>query len=713
MPLPHYLVSGAARGKDPSLRFSNAKYFGSNPGVRESGINPLAHFLLYGKQEDLYKYSKFSSTSPEKILNILGSTTQTYPSLPEAVDIIIPVFNGMHYLPSLFDSIFANTSSPHRFVIVDDASTDPKVWPYLNARAAGRSDCVLLHNNENLGFPGAVNRAASECSGHFALLNTDTVVPQYWLQRLMLPFFEHDHVATTTPFSNSATIFSFPLPNVSNSLLSPDVDIIDSAFRALRSDISPENDAPTGVGFCMGINGDLWRRIGGFDQDAFGKGYGEENDWCQRAISQGYRNILVHNLFVAHFHGGSFDRETAKSLASENIKTIKKRWPDYLSSVEDHIRQDRWAHYRHAAFIAFCLSPSFRPLMIIDAEQGGGANLYSDRVAKNALALSRSVVSLRFDTSIGYIKAWAAYGDFEVYFFLADDDILRLLCLGKAQTILVNELMSWRSPRKVLGAAMELKTAWGAQLEIAIHDFFPVCPTVHLLDWNGDYCRLPSESACRRCLPKNKHSFGKRTDIDQWRNSWRILLASADKVSCFSRSSFESMSTVYPEISGKSEIKPHEPLINFPPGAYHAPPQQDPLTIGVVGLITRHKGSQIVHNLARLLSTRCPEARIVVVGKLVPECNGKNVRVTGPYRREDLPGLLNQHKVNVVLFPSIIPETFSYVTQEIISLECPIVCFDLGGQAEQVRRYELGRIASAMTAESALQAIEELMFRVI
>ena len=103
----------------------------------------------------------------------------------------------------------------------------------------------------------------------------------------------------------------------------------------------------------------------------------------------------------------------------------------------------------------------------------------------------------------------------------------------------------------------------------------------------------------------------------------------------------------------------------------------------------------------------------MVVGKLVPECNGKNVRVTGPYRREDLPGLLNQHKVNVVLFPSIIPETFSYVTQEIISLECPIVCFDLGGQAEQVRRYELGRIASAMTAESALQAIEELMFRVI
>jgi GT2 family glycosyltransferase len=708
MPLVHYLVSGAPRGKDPSLRFNSTKYLEYNPGLIGSGVNPLAHFLLYGKSEDLYKYSRFTSASPEKILGLLNSANQDYPSLPESVDIIIPVFNGMRHLPSLFDGIFANTAAPHRFVITDDASTDPEVWPYLKARTAGRSDCVLLRNSENLGFCRTVNRAATQCGGHFVLLNTDTVVPQHWLERLMRPIFELGNAASTTPFSNSATIFSFPLPDADNLMLASDVDTVDHAFRKLRQDIGPDNDTPTGVGFCMGVNGDLWRRIGGFDPDAFGSGYGEENDWCQRAISHGYRNILVHNLFVAHFHGGSFDAETKKALASKNIKIIKKRWPNYLPSIEEHVRKDRWSNYRHAAFLAFCLSPSLRPMMIMDAERGGGANHYSERIANNALAESRSIVSLRFDANIRSIKAWAAYRDFGINFILTEAEILSMLPMGRAETILVNELASWRSPESILEIAVKLKSGWSAHLEFALHDFLPICPTAHLLDGNGNYCRLPAESACRQCLPKNKHSIGKRTDIGEWRGCWRAFFASVDKIRCFSRSSFESMCEVYPEISTKAEIRPHEPLAAFAPGSYRTR-RKHPLTIGVVGHIARYKGSEIVRDLARLLSKRRIQARIVVIGKLTPECNERNVKVTGAYLREDLPALLNQHNVDVVLFPSIIPETFSYVTQEIISLGCPIVCFDLGGQAEQVRNYDSGRIASAMTAESALDAIEELM----
>ncbi len=561
MPIIHYLVSGAPRGKDPSPSFCTEKYVECNPDVTESGMNPVAHHLLHGKTEDLHKYSKFLFPL-SKVLSLLNPAQQNYPSLQEPVDIIIPVFNGMRHLPSLFDSIFANTISPHRFVIVDDASTDPDVWPYLVARTAGLRDCLLLRNVENLGFPGTVNRAASECDGHFALLNTDTVVPRFWLERLMWPIFEYDNIASTTPFSNFASFFSFPHPDKNNVTLVSEVEAVDSAFRRLTNEIGPKNDAPTGVGFCMGVNGDLWRRIGGFDENAFGRGYCEETDWCQRAIGEGFRNILVQNLFVVHHSCGSFTQETCESLNSRHSQIIKARWPNCLPSLEEHVRKERWSDFRNAAYLALCLSPSSRPLVIIDSEpEGGVANLYSSRIANKALAESRSVMILKYDEKLLCIKLWAACADHETVFTLTDEDeILSLLPVGKAESILVNELVSWKSPESIFEKVMMLKTAWGSNLELAVHNFFPACPSLNLLDKHGNKCSLPPVVDCRQCIPMNKYSYVKRVDMDQWRASWRTFISSVDKVSCFSYSTFESLKRIYPEISEKSEIKSYEPL---------------------------------------------------------------------------------------------------------------------------------------------------------
>jgi GT2 family glycosyltransferase len=63
----------------------------------------------------------------------------------------------------------------------------------------------------------------------------------------------------------------------------------------------------------MGINQQVWSTLGGFDE-AFGRGYGEENDWCMRAIQAGYKNIVASNLFIYHKHGGSFTSEEKEEL---------------------------------------------------------------------------------------------------------------------------------------------------------------------------------------------------------------------------------------------------------------------------------------------------------------------------------------------------------------------------------------------------------------
>ena len=58
--------------------------------------------------------------------------------------------------------------------------------------------------------------------------------------------------------------------------------------------------------------------------------------------------------------------------------------------------------------------------------------------------------------------------------------------------------------------------------------------------------------------------------------------------------------------------------------------------------------------------------------------------MTGTYRRDDLVDLIEANGINLFFFPSICPETFSYVTEEMIRLDVPIVAFDLGAPGERL-----------------------------
>lgn len=50
-PITHYVLYGAAEGRDPSGDFSTNFYLQNNPDVKASGINPFRHYLEYGIQE--------------------------------------------------------------------------------------------------------------------------------------------------------------------------------------------------------------------------------------------------------------------------------------------------------------------------------------------------------------------------------------------------------------------------------------------------------------------------------------------------------------------------------------------------------------------------------------------------------------------------------------------------------------------------------------
>jgi len=53
-------------------------------------------------------------------------------------------------------------------------------------------------------------------------------------------------------------------------------------------------------GFCLAIKRTLITDIGIFDEEAFGEGYGEENDYCLRAVKAGWQLAVADDTYIYH-----------------------------------------------------------------------------------------------------------------------------------------------------------------------------------------------------------------------------------------------------------------------------------------------------------------------------------------------------------------------------------------------------------------------------
>lgn len=279
----------------------------------DPGCNEIQVYTLEG-QESIGNIRYFK----ERYLEETPVFDAKIPS-DEVIDIIIPIYNGLQYFDKLFAGI-EKTKMKYRLILVDDQSPDPAVREYLERYVAEHEGTVLLRNEKNMGFLPSVNRALAIAEHHVALVNTDVEVPEGWLERLMWPIFTKERVASSTPFTTCGTICSFPNFCEDNVIFEGmPLWQIDDAFRQIRPQYAT---MPTGIGFCMGMNLEAIREVGLLDEENFDKGYGEENDWCQRAIQAGYTNVQVENLFVYHKHGGSFSsEEKLRLLKSQSGET--------------------------------------------------------------------------------------------------------------------------------------------------------------------------------------------------------------------------------------------------------------------------------------------------------------------------------------------------------------------------------------------------------
>jgi O-antigen biosynthesis protein len=288
------------------------------------------------------------------------------------IDVIIPAYRGFEDTRRCVESVIAARCVAAREVtVVDDASPEPEISAWLAAQAeAGRIN--LLRHASNRGFVASVNEGMARHPGRdVVLLNSDTEVADGWLDRLAAAALRDPAIGTVTPFSTNATILSYPRFHGPNALPRGETTAtLDAAFAAANAGRAV--DIPTAVGFCMMVRRACLARVGPFDEERYGRGYGEEVDFCMRATRLGFRHIAAGDVFVRHvgevsFGGGGAERRVQAQA------TVDALYPEFQPRVREFVATDPLRGLRRRADLER-LRRSPRPRRIVTAPAPGAAD---------------------------------------------------------------------------------------------------------------------------------------------------------------------------------------------------------------------------------------------------------------------------------------------------------------------------------------------------
>lgn len=576
------------------------------------------------------------------------------------IDIIIPVYRGAAQTRACIESVLAAKNQQQaEIVVMNDASPEPKIAAYL-AELAASGRITLVTNPSNLGFVATCNIAMQmHTDRDVVLLNSDTVVPDRWLDRMIACANSAPMIASVTPFSNNATLGSYPRIAVSNEL-PPGVSLqeLDTIFASINA--GRYVDIPTGVGFCMLMTRAAIDAVGLFDVEAFGHGYGEENDWCMRAAAKEFSHQLCGDLFVYHQGEVSFG-DGATSGKRQAQAVIDARYPAYREQIARHLDKDPARALRRQVDLAR-IATSRRPrVLFVTHDWGGGTEKHvNDLVALVSDTLEVLVLKPLKEQSLSL--RWARQGEeFEAYFEERKNpaellQVLRAMGISRLHLHHVHGLPIY---------VLDLHDALAVPLDITLHDYFPLTQQYHL----GPGGTLETSSA----VPANDWGL---SEIE-WRQRMSLLLTSAARVIAPSHDLAARTREYFPKIDIQVHAHPEDP----------ASPAFHTYKVLALGGLTIEKGLKIIEACAVDARERNLPLFFKLIGHAaVPVARFPEIPldISGTYREPDLEQLIALERADAFLFPAQIPESYSYTLTPAIRSNLPIIASAIGAFVERL-----------------------------
>ncbi|HIE57041.1 MAG TPA: glycosyltransferase, partial [Anaerolineales bacterium] len=214
------------------------------------------------------------------------------PERTASVDVIVCVHNAYDDVRRCLESVVRYSSPPYNIILVDDGS-QPQTSNYLQQFAADQG-VRLLRNEQARGYTLAANQGLQASTADYALLlNSDTIATPGWLNGMVACAESDSRIGLVGPLSNTASWQSVPQlfndqGDWADNALPEDVSVVEMAERIREMSERLYPRIPFLNGFCLMIKRAVLDEVGYFDEDTFGAGYGEENDFCIRARKAGW-----------------------------------------------------------------------------------------------------------------------------------------------------------------------------------------------------------------------------------------------------------------------------------------------------------------------------------------------------------------------------------------------------------------------------------------
>jgi len=232
-PIVHYLMYGSEEGRNPGPDFDANRYWLENSDVRESRTNPLLHYINFGKIEGRKIYpvdrtpvdahSEWNKQREQQKdlfvvnpLKTLANRAEQIKTIKDFIkeksfDIVICVHNALPDVKKCLESVLPTLRVNDKIILVDDQS-DLETKVYLQKVLSDQPAKVKLIETPEQSYyakSASIGLAASKAD-FTILLNSDTVVSPNWSEKLAYLAYLDPKIGIVGPISNAANLQSIP-----------------------------------------------------------------------------------------------------------------------------------------------------------------------------------------------------------------------------------------------------------------------------------------------------------------------------------------------------------------------------------------------------------------------------------------------------------------------------------------------------------------------
>jgi len=653
------------------------------------------------KSDNSYLSQNFLRSQCNKFIPLKVVDHSLHALFKKNISIIVPIYNAYDETHKCIKSILEHTRIPYRLILINDYSSDNRITELLR-QYQDFSFIRIIENPQNLGFVKTVNLGIKKAKGDVVLLNSDTMVTHRWLQKLLLAAHSNSKIATVTPFSNASGAFSVPGIGKNKEIV-PYLTLCAMAHIVERISGLTYPRIPTGNGFCMYIKRKVMDEIGLFDDVNFNRGYGEENDFCMRALKKGWQHIIDDSTFIYHKNAASFSDDKGK-LIKENRKILDRLHPEYTGLVRKFIASPVLKKIRANIRTAMEKDSGGKRrdairILYVMHEGTGGTPATNQDLMQN---ISRDHECFLLTSDSAYLIVRYVEKDFTIKILrykLSDSWSAKNFKSDEFRTIyfslLVNLKIDIVHIRHLFKHSFELPgicKLLGLGVIFSFHDFYHICPSIHLLDQNNKYCngQCSGTGQCRVSSPMLKDLPNLKRFLPEWQKA--VTSSIIDKCDTFiTTSEFTKKVYVnaYPVLK-KKRFKIIEHGRDFKTnlkGCYTIPSSKSKVKILITGNIEIHKGSSFIRQLYDQDKNGRLELHFLgTIPKKLEDCGINH----GAFERDNFYNEVSRINPSFIGIFSIWPETFCHTLTEAWACGIPVLGFNIGTVAERVSFYDAG-----------------------